>query len=183
MLSKILLLTATALTSVSALGNAVVSNQCPYDIYLWSVDQQTNPLSGTLIPARTLYTEPFRTPCPGCGISLKISTTSSLVGGHMTQFEYAIDTGLIYYDISFVDCAVGQSADNCPGHEKGLRIDSAEPSCLPLNCPSGTYCVNDAYYVDDPNVKLGIPAPVKTCARDMLGMDLVFRVCGDEAPL
>lgn len=49
---------------------------------------------------------------------MKISLTDRLeggVGGKITQFEYAIDNEQIYYDISFVDCANGESADMCPG--------------------------------------------------------------------
>jgi hypothetical protein len=52
-----------------------------------------------------------------------------------------------------------------------------------LNCASGSYCVNDAYYVDDPDLKLGIKAPVKGCAKGALSMDVVFSMCSDEAPL
>lgn len=52
-----------------------------------------------------------------------------------------------------------------------------------MNCPAGSYCVNDAYYVDDPDTKLGIPAPVKGCARGVLGMDVVFHMCAGEPGL
>lgn len=76
------------------------------------------------VPARSKWSEPFREPCEGCGISYKVSKTDQLEGGKQTQFEYAIAGGQLWYDISFVDCAKGDSADDCPGHDKGLAMDS-----------------------------------------------------------
>ena len=76
------------------------------------------------VPARSQYKEPMRSTCEGCGVVFKVSETDTLEDGKQTQFEYAINNGIIYYDISFVNCASGQSADNCPGHDSGLGIDS-----------------------------------------------------------
>ncbi|KAF2464563.1 uncharacterized protein BDR25DRAFT_296495 [Lindgomyces ingoldianus] len=166
----------------AALGTAIVSNRCDHDIWLWSVDERTN--KGPIkIPKRSKYSEPMRNPCNGCGISLKISNSNQLQGGKQTQFEYAIANNQIYYDISFVDCAKGNNADNCPGHAHGLRIDSPQKSCGVLNCASGAYCVHDAYYVDDPLAKMGIKAPVLGCGPGKTNMDLYFKVCSDMAPL
>jgi hypothetical protein len=55
---------------------------------------------------------------------LKVSRSNQLVGGKQTQFEYAIADNKIYYDISFVDCAIGKSGKNCPGWHTGLSISS-----------------------------------------------------------
>lgn len=127
------------------MGNVVIGNRCPHDIWVWSVDQKVNILHPTLhpqcagtlmifqgsskpirVPKRTKYSEQFRTPCNGCGVSLKVSRTNKLETGKHTQFEYAISKGQIYYDVSFVNCAKGKNADNCPGHDKGLAMDSPE---------------------------------------------------------
>lgn len=183
MLSKFVLL-ATALQAglAAAIGNAIVSNRCPYDIWLWSVDQGYSSLP-IHIPARTKHSEPFRSACNGCGSSLKISKTDQLISGQQTQFEYSIADGNIWYDISFVDCAKGESASDCPGHDKGLAMDSPEHACGKANCAAGSYCPTQSYYVDFPKPKLGLADPVFGCPGKGTGMDLYMKVCSDEAPL
>jgi hypothetical protein len=86
MLAKSILLAATLQAGLAAaIGNAIVSNRCPYDIWLWSVNQGYS--SGPIhIPARTQHSEPFRSACTGCGSSLKISKSDQLIAGHHTQF-------------------------------------------------------------------------------------------------
>lgn len=183
MLSKFRLL-ATALQAglATAIGNVIVSNRCPYDIWLWSVDQGY--LSQSIhVPARTKYSEPFRSACNGCGSSLKISKTDQLIAGQHTQFEYSIADGSIWYDISFVDCAKGESASDCPGHDKGLAMDSPEQACGKAHCAPGSYCPTQSYYVDFPKPKLGLDDPIFTCPGKGTGMDLYIKVCSDEAPL
>lgn len=183
MLSR-LVLVATALQAgfATAIGNAIVSNRCAYDIWLWSVDQghSSPPIH---VPARTKYTEPLRSACNGCGSSLKISKTDQLVNGKHTQFEYSIADSNIWYDISFVDCAKGESASNCPGHDKGLAMDSPEQACGKVHCAAGSYCPTQSYYVDQPKQKLGLDEPVFGCLGKGTGMDLYMKVCSDEAPL
>ncbi|KAH7117696.1 hypothetical protein B0J11DRAFT_468169 [Dendryphion nanum] len=165
-----------------ALGKAIIANRCPYDIWIWSVDQKGS--KGPIqVKARNRYSEPFRTPCERCGVSLKVSRTNQLQSGKHTQFEYAIAKDTIYYDISYVDCAKGNSAKDCPGHEKGHMIDSAEKACGVLKCQGGSYCPTQSYYVDKPKEKLGIPEPVLGCGNKGTGMDIWFTMCSDEKPL
>ncbi|KAF1844560.1 uncharacterized protein K460DRAFT_365506 [Cucurbitaria berberidis CBS 394.84] len=182
MLSKFVLGVVALQAGLAAAGNAIVSNRCPYDIWLWSVDQShwSAPIH---IPARTQYSEPFRSSCNGCGTSMKISKSNQLVGGAHTQFEYSIVNNQIWYDISFVDCAKGESASACPGHDKGLTMDSPEQACGKASCTGGSYCPTQAYYVDYPMQKLGLQEPVFTCPGKGTGMDLYMKVCSDEAPL
>ncbi|KAF2111017.1 hypothetical protein BDV96DRAFT_500527 [Lophiotrema nucula] len=164
------------------LGTATIGNRCNHDVWLWSVDQKFD--SGRIrIPARSRYSETFRTPCEGCGIALKVSNTDQLLGGKQTQFEYAIKNNILYYDISFVDCAQGQGADNCPGHDRGVAIDSPVTACGPLHCAAGAFCPNDAYYVPDPLAQWGIQAPVHGCGGAGVGMEVFFKLCADDAPL
>jgi hypothetical protein len=83
------------------------------------------------VKARTKYTRPLElATCAGCGTVFKASKTPEIVNGHHTQFEYAIDPAqnVLYYDISYVNCANGKAASNCPGHELGHAITSAEVS-------------------------------------------------------
>jgi hypothetical protein len=183
MLSKfILLVTALQASFTTAIGNAIVSNRCTYDIWLWSVDEgYSSPRIH--IPARTKYSEPLRNACNGCGSSLKISKTDRLTTGQLTQFEYSIANGNIYYDISFVDCAKGKSASDCPGHELGLAIDSPDQACGKAYCAGGSYCPTQSYYVDTPKLKLGLDDPVFGCPGKGTGVDIYMNVCSDEASL
>jgi hypothetical protein len=109
-------------------GNAVLANRCYYDVWVWSVDEGSSS-PPIYVPARTIYTEPKRAPAAG-GVVLKVSRTDQLLGGQQTQFEYAMSNNMIYYDISFVDCATGTTAQNCPGWDMGLNIGSPEVSSL-----------------------------------------------------
>ncbi|KAF2128795.1 hypothetical protein P153DRAFT_357309 [Dothidotthia symphoricarpi CBS 119687] len=183
MLSKLILLTITLQAGLAAaFGNAIVTNRCPYDVWVWSVDQAQ--FSAPIyVPARSKYSEPVRSTCNGCGTSIKISKTDQLLGGAQTQFEYSISAGQMWYDISFVDCASGQSADSCPGHDMGLSMDSSDSRCGKADCAGGSYCPTQSYYVDYPTQKLGMADPVFTCPGAGTGMDLHMTVCSDEASL
>lgn len=167
---------------VASMGNAVVSNLCPYDIWIWSVDQ-AQASAPIHVPARTKYSEPLRSACNGCGTSIKVSKTQQLVGGAQTQFEYSISDSQIWYDISLVDCANGQNAGSCPGHDKGLAINSPESKCGKIDCAGGSYCPTQVYYVDYPVQKLGLAEPVFTCPGAGTGIDIHMNVCSDEALL
>jgi hypothetical protein len=90
------------------------------------------------VKARTKHNRPLELPsCVGCGTVFKVSKTPEIVNGKHTQFEYAIDQAqnMIYYDISYVNCAKGKDASNCPGHALGHAITSPEVSNNPL-----TFC-------------------------------------------
>jgi hypothetical protein len=158
---------------LAAAGNAVISNKCGYDIWAWSIAEGAS--SGAIhIPAGSDYTEAIRNSATG-GTSVKISKTSQLTGGAQTQFEYSTVGGQMWYDISFVDCASGDSADNCPGHDGGLTMDSPDGSCSPAVCAAGSYCPEQAYYVDVPTAKMGMRDPVFGCPGT--DMDLNMVVC------
>lgn len=182
MLSKFILAIAAMQAGLATAGNAIISNRCPYDIWVWSVDQ-THWSAPIHVPARSKYSEPFRSACNGCGTSMKVSKSDQLVGGAHTQFEYSIVNNQIWYDISLVDCAKGQDASACPGHDFGLAMDSPDQSCGKVDCEKGSYCPSQAYFVDTPMQKLGLQEPVFTCPGAGTGMDLYMKVCSDEAPL
>ncbi|KAF2795954.1 hypothetical protein K505DRAFT_323675 [Melanomma pulvis-pyrius CBS 109.77] len=162
-------------------GNAILANRCYYDVWVWSVEEGYSS-QAIYVPARTIYSEPKRAPANG-GVVLKVSRTDQLVGGQQTQFEYATSNNVIYYDISFVDCAVGESAANCPGWDNGLNIGSPEPACQVVNCPSNNYCPTQAYFVDTPLQKLNIAEPVFGCGTAGTGMDIYFHTCSDTPQL
>lgn len=130
MFTKLFILIAAAFITFTSAGNAVVANRCPYDVWIWSINGPKD--SGPIfLPKRTKHVEPIQVPnCKGCGTVFKVSRTHELVKGHHTQFEYAVNvtSNMLYYDISYVDCAQGKSGANCPGWELGHAIDSPEVS-------------------------------------------------------
>ncbi|KAK3209331.1 hypothetical protein GRF29_69g1453989 [Pseudopithomyces chartarum] len=175
----ILSLYLTHIALVAALGQLIVANRCSRDMWIWSVDQRGSSRA-IKVHARSRYTEPIRNPPQG-GVSIKVSRSEQLLGGHHTQFEYAVSNNVLYYDISLVDCAVGQDASNCPGHIAGLEIYSPnQRKCNRVTCKSNTFCPEKAYYVDTPMTKLGHQEPVFGCGDAGTGADLTFVLCQNQ---
>jgi hypothetical protein len=178
MLAKSLILAATLqATLTTAIGNAIIANRCPYDIWLWNVVEGV-PGAPIHVPARSRHSEPYASLA-----ALKVSKTDQLIDGQQTQFEYSTKSGKLWYNISFVNCAKGESAADCPGHDMGLAIDSPDQSCAPANCAGGSYCPTQAYYVDQPLIKLGIEEPVFVCGTEGAEMDLYMKICSNQAEL
>lgn len=176
MLAKFTLAIAAMQVGLAAAGNAIVNNRCNYDIYVWSVGAGygTNAIH---VPARSQYSEPFQ----GTGMSLKVSKSDQC--NQPTQFEYSIVNNQVWYDISFVDCAKGEDASACVGHTEGLTMKGSSSSCGAIDCGAGKYCPSQAYYVDQPLIKLGIEEPVYTCQGAGTDMDLSMTVCSGEDSL
>jgi hypothetical protein len=178
MFSKTTILFAALQATLAAAGNAIISNRCSYDIWVWSVVPGSSS-SAIYIPAGTQHSEAMRSGSP---TSFKISKTNQLVGGKHTQFEYSIINNQMWYDISFVNCAQGESSANCPGADGGLAMSSPNSACGSVNCAPGSYCPSQAYFVDQPMLKLGLQEPVFTCPGAGANMDLNMKVCADSAP-
>jgi hypothetical protein len=178
MFSKTTILFAALQATLAAAGNAIISNRCSYDIWVWSVVPGSSSAS-IYIPAGTQHTEAMRSGSP---TSFKISKSNQLVSGKHTQFEYSIINNQLWYDISFVNCASGQSSANCPGADGGLSMSSPNSACGSVNCAPGSYCPTQAYFVDQPMLKLGLQEPVFTCPGAGANMDLNMRVCAGSAP-
>lgn len=164
--------------SLALAGNAILSNRCPYDIWLWSV-APSGSSAPIHVPPHSQYSEPFRT----TGTSFKISKTDQLLGGAHTQFEYSIVDNRIWFDVSLVDCAHGQDASACPGHAEGLAMDSPNKACGRAECAPGSYCPTQAYFVDTPVQKLGLPEPVFSCPGAGTELNLYMKMCSGEAPI
>lgn len=182
MLAKYTLLFAIMQAGLAAaLGNSVVSNRCSHDVYVFSVSQN-KAAPAVKIPARSQWKQAINA-CEGCATSLKISNTDECVGGEHVQFEYAVAANQLWYDISLVDCAKGESGENCPGWTKGYSINATDDKCGKTQCDGSTFCTASAYFVDQPLIKLGTPEPVFTCPGAGLDMDLVYTLCSDEEPI
>ncbi|KAF2826213.1 hypothetical protein CC86DRAFT_370284 [Ophiobolus disseminans] len=165
----------------AAVGNAIISNRCPYDVYVFSVSQLINS-APIKVPARSQYKEQIKN-CNGCNTSFKVSKTDKVVGGAHTQFEYTVAGNQLWYDISLVDCAKGEDGANCPGWDKGLAVDSTGSTCGKSACKGGSFCPAQVYFVDQPLIKQGVQEPVFTCPGAGLDVDVTYKLCNDEAPL
>lgn len=176
MLAKFSLAVMAMQAGLAAAGNAIVNNRCSYDIYVWSVGAGYG--TGAIhVPARSQHSEAFQ----GTGMSLKVSKSEQCT--QPTQFEYSIVADKLWYDISFVDCANGQDASACVGHAEGLSMKASGSSCSAIDCAAGSYCPTQAYYVDQPLIKLGIEEPVYSCQESGTAVDLYMTVCSGEETL
>jgi hypothetical protein len=176
MLSKFTFAIVALQASLALAGKAVIANRCDYDIWVWSISTGQASTS-FMIPARSTHSEAYT----GSSTSLKVSKSDALVAGQHTQFEYSIAAGQLWYDISFVDCAKGESASNCPGHDEGLAMDASDSSCGKIDCAAGEYCPTQAYYVDTPVSKLNLAEPVFMCPSSLgTNVDLYMKVCSGQ---
>lgn len=102
----LLTLTTVALTTLAttatAVGNAVVTNNCADPIYLWSVGSSVSP-KHTIAPGSN-YTEPFHHDDQSGGIALKITRTDNGLydGSAQLTYSYSLDGESVWYDLSSV---------------------------------------------------------------------------------
>lgn len=171
MFAKATLLLAAMQASLAVAGNAILNNHCSYDIWIWTVDPSGS--TAAKVPAGSQHSEPLR----NAAVAIKVSKTSQLVAGAQTQFEYSIVNNQVWFDLSFVNCANGQSSSSCPGADKGLSMNSPNSACGSLSCAPGSYCPTQAYFVDTPVQKLGIAEPVFTCPGAGTNLDVVMTMC------
>ncbi|KAF2423475.1 hypothetical protein EJ08DRAFT_446630 [Tothia fuscella] len=149
---------AAAASTVSALGNAIIYNKCPYDVYVWPTDANRAPTTPTTIKAGGMFSEGYHTPSAG-GVSIKISKSTSCAAGIITQFEYTVSAysgkNFLWYDGSNVDC----TADKCPFQADGVFLTTSRGNsgvCKECVCPPSTSTTAkcDCFYafdVDDRN--------------------------------
>ncbi|RMZ67137.1 bys1 domain-containing [Pyrenophora seminiperda CCB06] len=175
MLSKLSLSVVAMQASLAMAGNAILSNRCSYDVWVWSVSGKS--VAPIHVPSRSQHTEPLT----NTGTSLKICKSSELAAGKHTQFEYTPANGQMWYDISFVDCAQGKSASDCPGHDEGLTMRGSNSQCGSIDCAAGSYCPKQAYYVPQPLLTLGIEEPVFNCPGT--DVDIYMTVCSGQESL
>jgi hypothetical protein len=149
---------ATAASTAHALGNAIIHNKCPYDVYLWPTDSNRAPTQPQTLASGGTYQEGYQTPSSG-GVSIKISKSTSCASGYITQFEYTVaafsGNNFLWYDGSNVDC----TAENCPFQKDGVFLTTskgANSACKECSCPPSTSTTQkcDCFYafdVDDKN--------------------------------
>ncbi|KAJ9326398.1 hypothetical protein DTO027B5_2705 [Paecilomyces variotii] len=139
-----LALTATAALTpiVHAVGNAIVHNNCPQPIYVWSVGSSIGP-ENTVNPGCE-YSEVFRTDPSSGGIAIKITRTENGLydGSAQTDFAYALDNNGVYYDLSdvFGDPFSGTSVVVTPSDTSCGTIDCGleEKRLVNIKCTEGS---------------------------------------------
>lgn len=117
-----------------ATGLAIVTNNCPFPSYLWSVNSTTTGPEQTLAANGTThstYGETYR----GSGIVLKLSRNSSESSLYdpntpLTQFQYTLDGTTVYYDLA------DTRGDPYLGYPVTLK--PSDPSCTTVTWSNGT---------------------------------------------
>ena len=156
------------------LGKAFINNRCNYTVWIRQVGGTGKHTQLNAKIARGHSWVDILRILPAGGISLKVAKSSS-INAPITQFEYTAEGGdKVWYNISFVDCAVGESRINiteCPGLDGGVRVIFGEEKdgfkCLP-----GEYCDKQAYFIPEAG---GAPnPPVKVCK---ISEGIAFGLC------
>jgi len=135
--SKTALLAAVALTTfIPAVlgGKANIENQCDQDVYLWSVAGSADVPMLTLPPGKS-YSEKYRLNDNGGGISMKLALDKHK--GDITQFEYTLAGGKIWYDVSNIN--------GNPFQDGGIAVKPSDPACSPVVCQAGIVKCREAY--------------------------------------
>jgi len=137
-----------AAVPVAQAAQATIYNHCSFPVYLWSVSADHSSEMITLKSHTGSYNETYQTPSVG-GVSLKLSKTESCGNPNpITQFEYTLAGGSIWYDISNVNCAT----TSCPFQPTGMYLMSGE-GCPTRSCKAGLPTCSGAYTAsnDDQN--------------------------------
>ncbi|KAF2753874.1 hypothetical protein EJ05DRAFT_521184 [Pseudovirgaria hyperparasitica] len=167
-----------ALLSAVSANNAVVVNNCGYDLWAWTIDADHRTPAPYIINRQSIHYDEIRVPSSG-GVSIKLSTTNT--GSPMrpvTQLEYTVDVvgNRIWYDISFVDCATGPASGgaNCPVWKDGLSVVCASGNCRKFTCPASQECPSQVYY--DSKATAAPEQPNSNVAGT--GGDIRYTLCG-----
>ena len=135
-----------AAVPVAQAGQAKIYNTCSFPVYLWSVTADQSSDMITLESHTGSYNETYQTPSVG-GVSLKLSKTESCGDPTpITQFEYTLAAGTIWYDISNVNCAT----TSCPFEANGMYLMSGE-GCPTRSCEAGQPTCAGAYTDSEDN--------------------------------
>ena len=113
----------------AAVGRAVVHNNCPDTVYLWSVGGAVGPRQ-TLLP-NDVYSESFYHDAASGGVSLKITRGPDGLwdGSAQTNFAYSLTGDQVWYDLSNVFGA--------PFEGSTLSVKSDDPNCGGICFPEG----------------------------------------------
>lgn len=128
-----------ATISAAEAAKAYVYNHCSYPVYLWAVDTSRAPSAPTTVAAGGSWSEDYHSP-PSGGVSVKMSKTTS--AALITQFEYTLSPGMIWYDGSNIDCDNGA---DCPFTGESMLLMSSKTSCPTAACSRNTTMCTSFY--------------------------------------
>ncbi|EAW14915.1 putative BYS1 domain protein [Aspergillus clavatus NRRL 1] len=113
----------------TAVGNAVVTNNCPGPVYLWSVGGSVGPKQ-TILPGAS-YAEPLHHDDASGGVSLKVTRTDNGLydGSAQLNFAYTLDGNTVWYDLSDV---FGD-----PFSGSVVKVKPVEGACSAICWPNG----------------------------------------------
>ncbi|KAF2092398.1 hypothetical protein NA57DRAFT_62508 [Rhizodiscina lignyota] len=153
----------------SPVGGVAIYNACDFPVYSHTVTEDGGQQAPVTLAPGQWYWESYQYPKSG-GPVLKLTKEQNLGGVPVTQLEYSITDGTIYYDISNVDCGpTGQSNQGqCPFLQGGMFLHSSS-GCDTKSCQSGDQRCHDAYNLPDDNWAVG------GCA--FKNQNLVFYAC------
>ncbi|KAG6035549.1 hypothetical protein E4U41_006008 [Claviceps citrina] len=117
-------------TAVSAVGNAVALNNCPFPVTVWSVGSDV--FHNKTINQGESYAERFTQDPKTGGRALKIARGPNglFSGAPQTVFAYNVKNGIVWYDLSDV------FGDPFAGYK--LAVSSADTACPSIVWPNGT---------------------------------------------
>lgn len=138
-------------------GGVAIYNACPYPVHSFTVQQGVGASVASILTPDKWYWEPYRYPDVG-GVSLKLGKSNVLSNANpITQLEYKITDGLIYYDLSNIDCGPASKSSPgtvCPFTDAGMFLH-ADVGCDVKSCKAGDEHCHDAYNQPNDNWAVG----------------------------
>ena len=122
-----------------------------------SVGDDTGPI--TAVDPGTSYSEGYRTTTSGGGVSIKISRNAD-GSTPLTQLEYALSGGEVFYDVSIVDGSAFAA--------EGFSLVASDASCASVSCGPNESSCTAAY--NQP----GGDQATESCSE---GASLTFNAC------
>ncbi len=166
-------LAAAALPAFVALAQATgkvqILNQCEYSVNLWSCADQDSKMF-TIQPNKD-YTEDYQSKKDKGGISIKIAINATTLYTYpappvpITQLEYTIGGGKVWYDISNIN--------GYPFKDNGVNLTTSDGGGPSVACPAGVAHCNGAYNKPDDDHATGATAD---------SADLIMVLCVAGSP-
>jgi len=146
------------LTTRSGGGMVTLTNNCDYDVtYENACPCGTSDGSGT-ITAGSTWTDSLAD-CSSGNTALKIYANG---GSSPMQFEYGIQSGNVWYDMSFINCVSGSDDfSQCAG--SGWSMGSIG-TCTTWACSGGSECCTEGYC--DPTASAASQQPSAACGAN-----------------
>ncbi|KAF2098583.1 hypothetical protein NA57DRAFT_56240 [Rhizodiscina lignyota] len=123
--------------AVQAVGNAIIYNECDFDVFMWAVSVGEDDGPTKISSNGGKFSQQYKMLSKG-GMSLKLSKTDQCT--NITQMEYTLGSTTVWYDISNVNC----DGTKCPFHSKGMYMESGS-GCPTVTCPAGNATCGGAY--------------------------------------